>query len=327
MGHPSFIQLYPTLRCNQDCSFCFNRNISGEAFYRDMTEKEAFLLVDIALKWNIPEIDVLGGEPLIVPWMFDFVQRASDANIIINISTNGGLTEAIERLAEINTDSVNVGFSVLGFAETHNLLTRSDNFSRAVTGIRRLIAAGTPPVVKSVLTKGNEREMFDLVSFFADMGVKKYYLLHEDIVGRPADTACRSFPEFFVSYAGLKSELSGHLDIGFVAASGFYKYGAGKPGRCDAGTTKLAIMPDGSVFPCNLLTGFGEFCLGNIFHDDREMIWDNPVLQYFRNFNATNPCNDNTCSHHKTCTGGCPAHSYSFSHTMDVEDPRCRNKK
>ena len=291
-----------------------------------MTEKEAFLLVDTALEWNIPEIDVLGGEPLLIPWMVDFVQRAADANIIVNISTNGGLTGAIERLAEINADSANVGFSVLGFAKTHNLLTRSDNFSRAVTGIKRLIATGKPPVVKSVLTKGNEREMHDLISFFADMGVQQYYLLHEDIVGRPADTACRSFPEFFVSYAGLKSELSGHLDIGFVAASCFYKYGAQKRGRCDAGITKLAVMPDGSVFPCNLLTGHSEFHIGNIFHDDREMIWNNPVLQYFRDYNAKNPCNIIGCSHHTTCTGGCPAHSYSFFHTLDAADPRCINK-
>jgi radical SAM protein with 4Fe4S-binding SPASM domain len=326
MGHPSFIQLYPTLRCNQDCKFCFNRNISGEAFYRDMTEKEASLLLDTALAWNIPEIDVLGGEPLLVPWMVDFIRRASDANIIINISTNGSLTDAIKQLAEMNTDSVNVGFSVLGFAETHNLLTRSDNFQKAVTGIKRMIAVGNPPVVKSVLMKGNEREIIDLVSFFAHIGVQKYYLLHEDIIGRPADTDGGSFPEFFVSYAGLKTALSGFLEIGFVAASGFYKYGAPKKGRCDAGATKIAVMPDGSVFPCNLLAGFREFCLGNIFHDDRERIWDNPVLQYFRNFNAINPCNDSTCSHHKTCTGGCPAHSYSFFHTMDAADPRCRNK-
>jgi radical SAM protein with 4Fe4S-binding SPASM domain len=320
------MQLYPTLRCNQDCCFCFNRNISGEAFHRDMTKKEAFLLADTALEWNIPEIDILGGEPLLIPWMVDFIQHASDANIMINISTNGGLTEATGRLAEINPDFVNVGFSVLGFAETHNLLTRSDNFSRAVTGIRRMIAAGKPPVVKSVLMKGNEREIIDLVSFFAEIGVREYYLLHEDIIGRPADTPCSSFPEFLASYSRLKSELSGQLDIGFVAASGFYKYGAQKHGRCDAGTTKIAIMPDGSVFPCNLLTGFREFHLGNIFHDDREIIWNNPVLQHFRDYNAINLCSISSCLHHETCTGGCPAHSYSFFHRLNAADPRCRNR-
>jgi radical SAM protein with 4Fe4S-binding SPASM domain len=292
-----------------------------------MTEKEASLLIDTALKWNIPEIDILGGEPLLIPWMIDFVRHAANSGITINISTNGGLTEAIGHFAEINPDAVNVGFSILGFAKTHNVLTRSDNFSKAIIGIKKMIAAGNPPVVKSVLMKGNEREMIDLVSYFADIGVKNYYLLHEDIIGRPEDTASSSFPEFHASYSKLKAVLSGLLDIGFVAASGFYRYGAEKQGRCDAGTTKLAIMPDGSVFPCNLLSGFREFILGNVFHDDREMIWNNPVLQHFRDYNAKNPCNIGSCSHHKTCTGGCPAHSYSFFHALDAVDPRCRNHK
>ena len=53
--------------------------------------------------------------------------------------------------------------------------------------------------------------------------------------------------------------------IGFVAASGFYKYGREACGRCDAGIEKIAVMPDGSVFPCNLFAGFKEFRLGNIF--------------------------------------------------------------
>jgi len=326
MSHPSFIQLYPTLRCNQGCSFCFNQNISGKAFRRDMTEKKAFHLIDTALEWNISEIDILGGEPLLIPWIFDFIQCASDRNITINISTNGGLTGATARLSEILPATVNVGVSILGFAETHNFLTRSDNFSKSVSGIKRMIAAGKPPIVKSVLIKGNEHEMSRLVSFFAEIGVQKYFLLHEDIIGRPADTVCSSFPEFLASYTKLHKGFSGQLDIGFVAASGFYKYGVGKQGRCDAGTTKLAIMPDGSVFPCNLLIGFREFLLGNVFQDDMKMIWNNPILQYFRNFNQKNPCNIINCSYHKTCTGGCPAHSYSFFHALDAIDPRCRNK-
>jgi radical SAM protein with 4Fe4S-binding SPASM domain len=291
-----------------------------------MTEKEAFLLLDTAMEWNIPEIDILGGEPLLIPWMIDFIRRSSDMKITINISTNGGLPEAIRRLSEIAPDFVNVGFSILGFSETHNLFTRSDNFSKALSGIKRLIAAGKPPIVKSVLIKGNEHELSRLVSFFAGIGVQNYFLLHEDIIGRPSDTVCSSFPEFLASYAKIHAEFSGQLDTGFVAASGFYKYGAEKNGRCDAGTTKLAIMPDGSVFPCNLLIGFREFLLGNIFQDDREMIWNNPVLQYFRDFNQKNPCNIGSCTSHNTCTGGCPAHSYSFFHALNAPDPRCINK-
>jgi len=122
----------------------------------------------------------------------------------------------------------------------------------------------------------------------------------------------------------LKNELEEALDTGFVAASAFYKYGSRTQVRCDAGFTKIALMPDGSAFPCNLFFGFNEFRLGNIFKDDYKKILDNPVLEKLRRFQG-NQCTL-TCGHHSTCTGGCPAHCF-FSHgSLDFADPRCMMK-
>src|SRR4030042_3033313 len=137
INYPSYIQLYPTLRCNQSCSFCFNRNIMNSALNMDMNSNDAFSLLDIFAKMGISEIDILGGEPMLVPWMLDFVKHAASFGISLNISTNGSLPDVVNRLAEINTNSMNVGFSIQGFSETHNTLTMSNNFSKAITGLKR----------------------------------------------------------------------------------------------------------------------------------------------------------------------------------------------
>ncbi len=288
-----------------------------------MNLKDAYLLSDILVEIGISEIDILGGEPMLVSWMKDFVVYATERGISLNISTNGSLPEVVSQFAEVRTNSMNFGFSFEGFSETHNALTESKNFSKAVTGLKMMIAAEKNPIVKSTLMKENVNEIYDLISYFAGLGVKRYYLLHEDIIGRQKNLTGFSFPEFWKFYSKIKTEMAEMLDIGFVAASGFYSHGSQSKDRCDAGVKKIAIMPDGSVFPCNLFVGFEEFRLGNILEDGIEKIWRSPVIDTLRKYGGNNRCKRDNCSHYLTCRGGCPAHSYYFYGTFDMADPRC----
>jgi radical SAM protein with 4Fe4S-binding SPASM domain len=299
----------------------------NSALNKDMNYNDAFSLIDIFAKIGISETDILGGEPMLVPWMIDFVKHAASSEIFLNISTNGSLPDVVNKFAETPTNFMNVGFSIHGFSETHNAITIADNFSKAVTGIKRLIEGGKNPIVKSVLIEENKHEIYDLILYLRELGVKRYYLLHEDIIGRRQYSDFFSFPDFWDFYEKLKTDLEGILDIGFVAASGFYKYGLKEQLRCDAGIKKIAILPDGSVFPCNLLAGFKEFRLGNIFIDGIEKILRNPILESFRKDDSNNRCIRNNCGHYLTCRGGCPAHSYYFYGTFDMADPRCAINK
>ena len=288
-----------------------------------MNEHEALSLVDMAVKHGIREIDILGGEPLLISWIKNFVNYASDSGLAVNLSTNGGLSDLLIDLAETCPAPVNIGVSVLGLSETHNKLTGSENFSRSIEGIRRLVSCGSNPIVKSVLMHENRAEISRLASYLTELGVKRYFLLHEDVIGRHYSQAS-SFPEYYAFYEALKKEMGNKLDTGFVAASGFYKYGDQELGRCDAGITKIAVMPDGSAFPCNLLAGSRNFFLGNIFRDGIENIWHNPILESFRTHRVENFCKHKECRHFETCAGGCPAHSYFFYGSMNEVDPRCR---
>jgi len=323
MNYPSYIQLYPTLRCNQSCGFCFNQGILSSFLNKDMNLKDAYLLSNVLVKVGISEIDILGGEPMLVPWMKDFVVYATERGISLNISTNGSLPEVVTQFTEVRTNSMNFGFSFEGFSETHNALTKSKNFSKAVTGLKMMIAAAKNPIVKSTLMKENVDEIHDLISYFAGLGVKRYYLLHEDIIGRQKNSIGFSFPEFRDFYSNIKKDMEGLLNIGFVAASGFYSSGLKFQGRCDAGIKKIAVFPDGSAFPCNLFAGFEEFRLGNILEDGIEKIWRSPVIETLRKYDGNNRCKRDNCNHYLTCRGGCPAHSYYFYGTFDMADPRC----
>jgi len=287
-----------------------------------MSEKDAYALIDLLVEEGIREIDILGGEPMLLAWMKDFVEYVTGLDITINISTNGSLPDIVSQYDEIQTPLMNIGFSIHGFSQTHNTLTTSDNFSKALTCIKKTIAAGKNPIVKSMLNQKNKNEIYDLVLYLSDIGLKRYYLLHEDIIGRDQYSDCLSFPEFYEFYSELKQNLKRILDIGFVAASGFYKYGPRKGIRCNAGITKIALLPDGSAFPCNLFFGFDDFRLGNIYQDGMESILKTPILDRFKNHDG-NRCTRVSCRHYSICSGGCPAHIFSVYGSLDAVDPRC----
>lgn len=289
-----------------------------------MNAREGRVLGNLLIEAGVHEIDILGGEPTLIYWVKDFVERMTGAGITINISTNGSLPEIVNELSRDRSGLMNIGFSLHGLVETHNALTGSGNFSKAVSGIGRMVEKCKNPIVKSVLTRRNMHEIYELVTYLKNLGVKRYFLLHEDVIGEPESTLWFSYPEFQKFYLKLRESFCGDPEIGAVAASGFYKYGIKRRGRCDAGLQKLAIMPDGSVFPCNLFQGFNEFRLGNIFRERVDEIGRSPVLDYLRRKKCNDVCGVQRCGHYSACTGGCPAHSYYFYKTLDAVDPRCR---
>ena len=323
MKFPPSVQFYPTMRCNQECSFCFNRNITGTRLFTEMARGDALTLASLLNEMGVSEVDILGGEPLLVPWLRDFTVRLLDTGTTVNISTNGSVFQAVQQFAEISSPLLNFGFSIHGFTGVHSRLTSSDHYGALLSGITTMVKAGTDPVTKSTLTRENLEQIPALISFLRDLGVTRYYLLHEDTIGRGKPFRGFSFPEFRDVYSRLHSTFRQEITVGFVAASGFYKDSRNSGCRCDAGTHKLAIFPDGSVFPCNLFGGFPEYMIGNIFQRHNEKILLHPMLDSFRVSGMKNPCASEDCIYYSVCSGGCPAHCYASHRRFDIADPRC----
>jgi radical SAM protein with 4Fe4S-binding SPASM domain len=259
-----------------------------------------------------------------MPYMINFLVYATSAGLTVNISTNGSLPDTVHAIAKIPTHLLNIGFSLHGFADTHNATTGSNTFDAILRGISKSLEEGKNTIVKSVLTVRNKQEIRNLIHYLGERGIKKYFLLHEDIIGKRTPGEILSFPDFMRYYSALKSELHGEIDIGFVAASGFFQRGILAHSRCQAGAAKLAVLPDGSTFPCNLFFGFSEFNLGNILQDKIDVMLEHPVMHQFRTCSDT-MCQSDHCSCFQDCSGGCPAHSYAFYRNMTTPDPRCRH--
>lgn len=323
--HIKSIQFYPTEICNQDCYFCFNHAADR---MDSISADNAFKLLDILGRQGISDIDIMGGEPLLLPWMPDFINTSTETGFNINVSTNGSNPGVMRRFRAADTRDLNIGISLEGSSRgRHNLLTRSSNFDLAVQTLKVLAGSGHNPLVKTVVTRSSASDIQGIADMIRGIGISRYYLIHLDVFSKDPFMLRQSlsYPEFRGLY---ESVLTGNPDMGIfkVHASCFTKDRLPDGARCAGGVSKLSVRPDGSVFPCNLFHAFKEFNLGNIFTDDLSDILNHPGLDYFRVNNSAG-CNDTLCENNVSCTGGCPAHGYYHYGMPDGTDIRCSHNR
>ncbi|HTG00875.1 MAG TPA: radical SAM protein, partial [Nitrospirota bacterium] len=241
---PDYIQFYPTLRCNRACGFCFNRSMAG---MEDMQLSAFERMLEVLKQKGVQTLDIIGGEPTLHGAIVDLVRRAAGGGLFVNLSSNGSRPDILEKIMDLGP-RVRVGISI----NDQETLAQTAAFIRS----RR-------PVVKTVYFPGQGSTLAKAV---LDLHPAQYYLIYRDALDRGELALTVAFDRFL---SAVEAEYDPAL-TGTVYCSGFLPdegYPELRYVRCPAGTTKLGIMPDGSVYPCNLFFGRKEFRLGNILTD------------------------------------------------------------
>lgn len=291
----SYVQLFPTLRCNKNCDFCFNRGVN----FGKLDKEKIILLIDVFKENNIKNLDILGGEPFLYDSLNILIEKALENSMEITISSNGSFPGKIDKfMKNYCEEKIKVGISINSFA--------SERLLNLIAKYKLLI--------KTVVTRGFC--ISEKILNFLKFNEISYYLIYMDAIYKEDLKRTMPFYEFidFIELQKLKyKKISPVFCKGFIDSKKSY--------RCPAGTEKITIMPDGSVFPCYLFSRFKEFCLGNIFFSSLEEILNSSKLEFFKKFEG-NKC-VKKCKIHKICHGGCPAISFIHSGSLDGNDPRC----
>jgi radical SAM protein with 4Fe4S-binding SPASM domain len=300
ISSPRSIQFFPTLRCNRRCGFCFNKGISHMP---DTPLAGLEKLVKNLAGNGIREIDILGGEPTLYPGLGRLIGAAAENAVHIFLSSNGSDPAALDRLTDQFGDALTVGISL--------------NDEEIPSALEEFILRRRP-LLKSVCRRGVSIPR--RVERYLDAGIR-FFLLFMDAISDDDIRECMPFYEYMKLLDRLRQD---HPQAGGVYCSGFIS-SENEPVsamRCPAGSTKLSVLPDGSVYPCYLLFRREEFRLGNIFEDALCSVWENRALDFFRKFKG-NSCTRRECAFFPKCRGGCPAVSLSITGRLDAPDPRC----
>jgi radical SAM protein with 4Fe4S-binding SPASM domain len=303
---PQYIQFYPTLKCNLSCTFCFNRGIQSE---KDISINDFENIISIIADTGVKEIDILGGEPTLHSEFDQIVNLIYKNNLKATISSNGFNIHLLEGVSRTyKREQIKIGVSI-----------HTDSITREL----HEYIIKYKPLLKSVCSK--QQTIPETAKQYLRLSGIQYYLLFMDTVYN--DDLKNSIP-FYEFLKRIKSLKGFYENVDGVFCSGFIPdvehYPVLRYVRCPAGTTKLSVMPDGSVYPCYLFSRHDDFRLGNILFDNFDSIWKNPILDFFRNFEK-NSCINTSCELFSLCHGGCPAASLLIYGSMNAPDPRCVN--
>jgi len=160
---PGALMISPTIRCNLRCYGCYAGTHENK---EELTFDEVDQILSDAYAAGTNFIIVLGGEPFMVPWLLDMVQKHHKMAFIIY--TNGLLIDdaKIKRLAEMGNAGIGIGLD--GLKEDTDDRKGPGTFDKAMETMRKLRDAGVIVGFSAMTSRSN----FDVIhseAFFDTM--------------------------------------------------------------------------------------------------------------------------------------------------------------
>ncbi|MBI4499223.1 MAG: radical SAM protein [Chloroflexi bacterium] len=314
-----------TKRCNLRCAHCYLS--AGEAEQGELSTEEALAVVEQAARAGTELLILSGGEPLMRQDIVQIAAHASALGVNVVLGTNGTLLtdEKVRRIREAGVQGVGISLDSVDREKHDTFRGVPGARARAVTGIRRCVAAGLPVLVQATVTPWNYHEIPDLMRFAADLGAAGFTLYFLVCTGR-GETLTDITPDQYEAALACLVAAQGRypgMMLRAKCAPQVYRVAvregsvlAGSAG-CLAGISYGRITPEGDVTPCPYL----PLPVGNVQRTELADIWANsPVLQQLRAPTLSGRCG--SCEFARQC-GGCRARVYATAGDLWGEDPFC----
>ena len=173
--------LYTNFDCNLRCSYCITES-SPEAPRRALGMANVQHLLDEAVALRFRKVFFTGGEPFLLPELFDMLAYAS-ARLPTTVLSNATLLRGkrLETLRTIANGNLSVQVSLDGGCPEHNDPYRGEGtWGKAVEGMKRLQECGIRVSVSTTETPANAAHLDELRSFVRSLGIAE-----EDHLVRP----------------------------------------------------------------------------------------------------------------------------------------------
>ena len=186
---PAFLMLSLTNRCNLRCRGCWVEQTSPS---RQMTLEQLDGIVNTAQKYGSHFFGILGGEPLLHPQLFPFLEKHPDC--YFQLFTNGYALDraCAERLAQLG--NVTPLISIEGLEnESTRRRGREDVFNRALQGVDEAVRAGLFVGAAASITRSNFAELVSesYLDFLISRGVHyMWYYIYRRVGNRKPAMPC-----------------------------------------------------------------------------------------------------------------------------------------
>lgn len=344
---PRSIDISLTGRCNLQCRYCF---------YNDEMVALADLPTDRWLTFfkelgrlAVQRVTLSGGEVFTRPDLFQLIDGVIENKMRYSLLTNGTLItdKTIQSFQtgkrRLRLDSIQVSIDG-SCAEVHNKSRPPNSFDRALRGLRLLLEHAFPVTVRVTVNHHNIHDLENIAALLLDelglpsfstneaeqMGTARCYgqdvLLTEE-EREDARTTLVSLARRYnnrinatagpLAMANHFSDIEQRLERGETSMSG-----GGALNSCGGVFSKMAVLHDGTMVPCNLLPSLTMGVIG--IHPLQEVWQNHPsinVVRQRRNIPLRTLDSCRKCGYTGFCSGGCPASVLTKFSKLNVADP------
>ena len=330
---PKSVDLCLTGRCNLSCKYCFyadsmitRTDLPAERWLDFFTELGGL---------GVQRVCLSGGEIFVRPDIFVLIDGVIANRMRYSILSNGTLItqDVISSFSEgkrrLRLDSIQISIDG-SCAEIHDLSRPHKSFSRAIRGLRLLVEAKFPVTVRVTLNHHNINDLEKIAALLIDdIGLSGFSTNEAEAMGTARCNgenimlsederrqAMKVLSELNVQYSGRIGAAAGPLARAKMVKDIEEKISRGETGMPGRGTlcscggvfSKMAVLHDGTMVPCNMLPTLIMGVAG--MHSLEEAWLKSPVINAIRRrreipLSALPECAG--CRYTGSCAGGCPA--------------------
>jgi len=268
-----------TTCCNLHCVMC--PVIGGEK--TTLGREQAFHIVDFGQRRGVEQIILTGGEPTIVSYFWDLLDRIAETGVAVQVLTNGSRLkpDEVQRLARC--PNMLVAISIDGVGPVHDAIREPGSFAATNRTIDQLLEAGCKVAINTTIQRTNFGTMLELYEYYRDYPLEWHgFSFAETAHGKeivPLEKADEAL--------GILREISrrnglreGRAAIGREELSClrlWLKYPSFRthPGlNCPIPRRHMAVFSTGAVAPCYHYPGWSSGESRNLYHHTLDEIVD-----------------------------------------------------
>ena len=169
----NYLRISLTERCNLRCSYCMPlEGVQLSPAKHLMNANEIYSIAKIFVNLGVNKIRLTGGEPLVRKDFSRILERLSNLNVDLSITTNAvSIDRYLIQLKKARVETINVSLDTLD-ADKYQNITFRNYFNRVYQNILTLIAEGFKVKINAVLMRGiNEDEILNFIKLTENLPI------------------------------------------------------------------------------------------------------------------------------------------------------------
>lgn len=292
-------------KCYLNCKFCSSNADKFSLVQLNMKQFKS--IIDDSNRFQISNFQISGGEPFLHPNIIEMCELLSKINKRIQIYTCGNIISKgkliplpRQLLKKLKTFNVILRFNLQSHKKLiHNYLTNTDSYNNTLQSILRAIKFGIKTEIHIIPLKPNYQDLSQSIEYFIKLGISKIKFLRFVPHGRGLTNKDLlnlnqlDYEQFLENLYILKKKYNGLIEIGSSFGNNHIIETKKFCRSCQLGKNKIAITPEGKVFPCVSTKNLNLFDFSLKNQTLSEIIKSNNFISLVRKYTEENITEEN----------------------------------